>query len=87
MVLCALLLALPVAANGRSGVGLEEMDMEHFRQSLVKLWGKLTKRNPTELASALAVAFSTQHISRYLMDFPFVTTLASVLCFSLAVRI
>jgi len=68
----ALLVMLPVAdSNGGEGFrssglpkGFEEVNFVHFKQSLMKLWGQVTKRDPAQLASTLALAMSTQQLSR-----------------------
>ena len=45
--------------------GYEEVDLAHFQRALMRLWSKLTKRDPGELAGKIALALGAQHLSRY----------------------
>jgi hypothetical protein len=52
-------------AGGQLPRGYEEVDLANFRKSLLELWGKLTQRDPGELAGRLALALGAQQLSRY----------------------
>jgi hypothetical protein len=66
--ICAVIIAvLPAAGSSRpSGLpkGFEEVNFAHFKNSLSKLWGQLTRRDPGELAAKIALALSAQQLSR-----------------------
>ena len=77
MLLAVVLLSLVTAAGSSNGGGggegfrsaglprgFEEVNFEHFRKSLAKLWQRLTSRDPAELAAKLAIELGSQQLAR-----------------------